>query len=91
MSVKEPWDNNWKTNCRTKIKGCDGVVAMISKNTAKAQGQLWEIKCAKEEGVPVRGVYATTSDRPSSLPYELSGVRVVDWSWDNVKNFINLL
>lgn len=25
MSVKEPWDSAWKTNCRTKIKGCDGV------------------------------------------------------------------
>lgn len=22
MSVKEPWDNKWKTNCRTRIKGC---------------------------------------------------------------------
>ena len=25
MSVKQPWDSAWKTNCRTKIKGCDGV------------------------------------------------------------------
>ena len=23
MSVKQPWDSHWKTNCRTKIKGCD--------------------------------------------------------------------
>lgn len=21
MSVKEPWDDSWKTRCRTKIKG----------------------------------------------------------------------
>ncbi len=24
MSVKEPWSSSWKTNCRTRIKGCDG-------------------------------------------------------------------
>ena len=33
MSVKQPWDNAWKTNCRTKIKGCDGIIALVSKNT----------------------------------------------------------
>ena len=34
MSVKDPWDSQWKTNCRTKIKGCDGMIALVSKNTA---------------------------------------------------------
>ena len=34
MSVKEPWDSMWKTNCRAKIKGCDGVIAFISRNTS---------------------------------------------------------
>ena len=91
MSVKEPWDEKWKTNCRTRIKGCDGVIAMVSKNTKNAEGALWEVKCAKEEGVPVRGFYCTQDDRPSSLPAEFSGVRVVDWTWDDVSAFINSL
>lgn len=26
MSVKQPWDSQWKTNCRSRIKGCDGVI-----------------------------------------------------------------
>ena len=30
-----------------------GVIAIITKNTKKASGQLWEIKCAKEEKIPV--------------------------------------
>ena len=30
MSAKEPWDEKWKTNCRTRIRGCDGLVALIS-------------------------------------------------------------
>lgn len=91
MSVKEPWDDSWKTRCRTRIKGCDGVIALVSKNTAKATGQLWEIKCAKEEKIPILGIYTTTTNRPSTLPAELSGVKVVDWTWDNIKKFINSL
>jgi hypothetical protein len=91
MSVKEPWDNNWKTRCRTRVKGCHGMIAVVSKNTASAQGQLWEIKCAKEENIPIRGVYGSQDNRPVSLPMELDGVRVVNWTWDNIKNFISSL
>ena len=38
MSVKQAWDSAWKTNCRRKIKGCDGVIALITKNTKNADG-----------------------------------------------------
>lgn len=89
MSVKEPWDDNWKTRCRARIKGCDGAIAMVSNNTAGASGQLWELKCAKEEGVRTRGIYTTTDNRPARLPEELNGVRVVDWTWDNIKSFLD--
>ena len=91
MSVKEPWSDSWKTRCRTKIKGCNGTIALVSKNTHKADGQLWEVNCSKEEGVPVRGVYISTDNRPTWLPKEFNGVRVVAWTWDNIKNFINSL
>ena len=57
MSVKQAWDSAWKTNCRRKIKGCDGVIALITKNTKNADGELWEIKCAKEEGIPCLGIW----------------------------------
>jgi len=62
MSVKDPWDFSWKTNCRTKIKGCDGVIAFISRNTPKAEGACWEIKCAREEGIPIIGVWVHKDD-----------------------------
>ncbi len=91
MSVLEPWDEQWKTNCRTRIKGCDGVIALITKNTAKASGALWEVKCAKDEKIPILGVYCTTDDRPSTLPTEFSGVKVVSWTWANISAFINSL
>lgn len=91
MSVKEPWDAQWKTNCRSKIKGCDGMIALVSKNTAKATGALWEVACAKEEKVPVRGVYVQADNKPATLPSEFSGVKVVEWTWENIKNFLDSL
>ncbi|WP_417507721.1 TIR domain-containing protein [Marinomonas gallaica] len=91
MSVKKPWESAWKTNCRTKIKGCHGVIVIVTKNTKNADGQLWEVKCAGEEGIPRRGVHGSTTNRPTSLPSELEGTRVVNWTWDNLKNWIETL
>ena len=79
MSVKEPWDNAWKTNCRTKIKGCDGVIGLVTNNSPKAEGHLWELKCAYEEQVPVFLMYGN-DDRPT-LPVPMAGRRVAIWSW----------
>jgi hypothetical protein len=91
FSVKEPWDNNWKTNCRSRIRGCDGVVALISRSTAKADGALWEIKCAQEENIPLIGVYCYSDNRPSVLPGILANTKVIDWSWNGIAKFIGSL
>jgi hypothetical protein len=91
MSVKQPWDTQWKMNCRTKIRGCDGMIALVSKNSETASGQLWEVECAKEEGVRVRGVYTQANDKPTWLPSEFDGVRIVYWTWDNIANFLDSL
>jgi len=91
MSVKQAWDSAWKTNCRTKIKGCNGMIIIVTKNTKYADGQLWEIKCAKEENVPRRGIWGHSDDKPATLPAELDGVQIVYWTWDNIKSFIDYL
>ena len=43
MSVKEPWDDAWKTRVRSRIKGVDGVIALLSKNVLNASGAKYEI------------------------------------------------
>lgn len=90
MSVKEPWSTDWKSKCRTKIKGCDGAFVLVSKNLKNASGALWEIDCIKEEGIPLRGIYikeATYLDKPDNL----YGIVCKDWTWANVKEFIDSL
>lgn len=90
MSVKEPWDEKWKTQCRTKIKGCDGVIALLSKKTYNADGARWEMKCANEEDKPILGVHIKKDDK-GAIPPELAGKKVIEWTWDGIAAFINSL
>lgn len=91
MSVKTEWEQDeWKKRCRTKIKRCDGVIALLSKNTHKASGARWEMKCAKEEKVKIIGMHIKKNDK-GAIPTELKGKKVILWSWNNLEQFINQL
>lgn len=86
MSVKEPYDSEWKARVRTRIKRSDGVIALVSKNSLKSSGEKWEIQCAKEEGKKIRGIWAYTDDRTN-----LEGVNTKVWTWNNITDFIDSL
>ncbi|MBV2196692.1 MAG: TIR domain-containing protein [Flavobacterium sp.] len=88
MSVKQPWDEKtWKQKCRAKIKSCNGMIVLLSKNTWHSGGARWEIKCAKEEGIPVIGMHIKKNDQ-GAIPPELKGKKIITWSWDNLANVI---
>lgn len=86
MSVKEAYDTEWKKKVRTRIKRSDGVIALISENSLTSSGQKWEIQCAKEEKVPLRGIWAYKDDRTN-----VEGVNTKVWTWDNITAFIDSL
>jgi hypothetical protein len=86
MSVKEPYDSNWKDRVKTRIRRSDGVIALISSDSLTSSGQKWEISCAKEEGKKVLGIWAYTDDR-TNIP----GVRTVVWTWKAIEDFIDNL
>lgn len=90
MSVKKPWDYAWKTQCRTRIKSCSGVIVLVTKNLKNADGAIWEIKCAKEEGIPILGVYMNGMSLMNT-PDELNGIKKVTWTWANISDFVNNL
>ena len=75
MSVKNPWDNSWKTRCRERIRQCDGVVALLSKRTRAADGAKWEMQCAVDEGIPTIGVHIHKEDK-GQIPSELEGKKL---------------
>ena len=53
MSVKEPYDKDWKDRVRTRIRRSHGVIVLVSKNSLNSSCQKWEIQCAKEENKPI--------------------------------------
>lgn len=59
MSVTEPYDEKWKTNCRARIRNCSGAIAVVSKKTKNASCEIWEIDCVKDEKIPLLGIYIT--------------------------------
>lgn len=86
MSVKEPYDSAWKTQTRTRIKRSDGVIALVSKSTPKADGELWEINCAREEAKALLGIWIGDY---RTKPTEMGSAPCKVWTWDNIADFIN--
>jgi hypothetical protein len=86
MSVKEPYNKEWKDRVRTRIRRSDGVIALVSKSSLNSSGQSWEIACAKEERKPLRGIWAYGNDRTNVV-----GVNTMAWTWENIKDWIDSL
>lgn len=86
MSVKEAYETGWRDKVRTRIKRSHGVIVLVSKNSLTSTGQKWEIECARDEGKPLRGIWAYSDDRNL-----IAGVSTVTWSDKNISDFIDSL
>jgi hypothetical protein len=86
LSVKEAYASDWKSKVQSRIRRCDGVIALVSRNSPASTGQKWELECARNEGKRILGIWAYTDDRTY-----LSGVGTYPWTWDGIAQFINSL
>lgn len=86
MSVKEPYDSNWKERVLTRIRRSDGVIVLVSKNSLTSSGQKWEISCVREEKKKILGIWAYKDDRTNLL-----GVNTEVWTWATIEKFIDSL
>jgi hypothetical protein len=89
MSVKSPYDTEWKQRVRSRIRGCDGVIALLSRNSLSADGEKWEIRCAVDEMKPLLGLWIYKDDQ--SKPAEMGSAKCITWTWDGIATFINSL
>jgi len=88
MSVKQPYETEWRERVRARIRRSDGVIALISSSTPRATGQLWEIQCAVEEKKPLLGIWlGDYRIKPSAM----NGAPCREWTWENVSSFIDSL
>lgn len=79
----------WRNDVRTRIRGCDGVIALIGGYTPVSAGQLWQIQCAVAESKPLLGLWVESDRRVK--PVEMGSARCESWSWENIGDFLDRL
>lgn len=86
-SVKEPFDEKWKTQCTERIRQSTIVVVAIGENTHKREAVDWEIRKAHELGKPVIGM-RIYSDKKHAVPKAMveHTDRVVPWNLETIQS-----
>lgn len=84
-SVKEPFDNKWKTRCTERIKRSSVFICMIGPDTYKREAVLWEINKAYELGKRVIGV-RIYRDRNHRVPKPLleNNAKITYWNLEDI-------
>ena len=93
MPEKRSWESAWKEECKEKVRGCDGVIGIISTNTMRADGQLWELRCAFEAKLKIMLIGDDEiCDMPAKkFPDLLRDEDILPWNSSNVSLFVGKL
>ena len=73
------------------MTGCDGVIALVTKNILRADGQLWELRCAYDARMPVLLIHGDDDKLPSKLPDPVAQRDIDAWTWPTISAFLNRL
>lgn len=83
-SVKEPFEEKWKTQCREKIAQTSATIVMIGPGTASRDAVNWEIEESYRQGKKVIGV-RISKDRNDPLPEPLREHKAPILEWNLAK------
>lgn len=88
MSVKEPYPQaEWKERVLARIRGCAGVIVLLTKNTKNADGLHYEVETAIAERKPIRGIHVYKND--SFVPDCMVGQKTIGWNWEDITAFVD--
>ena len=76
--------SQWEAIVKDKINKSNMLIVLVGKTMASATGVAGEIKMAKDQNVPVFGVYVDGADTSSNLPEGLARNRTIKWNWDDI-------
>ena len=79
----------WEAIVKDKINKSNMLIVLVGKTMASATGVAKEIKMAKDQNVPVFGVYVGGADSSSNLPDGLARNRTIKWNWDDIAAAVN--
>jgi CTP synthase (UTP-ammonia lyase) len=72
-----------------KINKCNMLIVLSGKTMASATGVSKEISMAKEQNVPVFGIYVGGANESNNLPNGLQRNRTISWNWESIAQAIN--
>ncbi len=81
--------SQWEAIIKEKINKCNMLIVLVGKTMASASGVAKEIKMAKDQNVPLFGVYVGGADANSVLPEGLQRNRTIKWDWNDIAAAIN--
>jgi hypothetical protein len=81
--------SQWEAIVKEKINKSNFLIVLVGKKMSSAIGVAKEIKMAKDQNVPVFGVYVDGADGFSNLPDGLQRNRTISWDWDKIANAID--
>ena len=93
MPEKRSWESAWKEECREKVSECDGAIGLITANTIRADGQLWELRCAFEAKMKVMLIGDDEACEMSAkkFPDLLRDEDILPWNSSNIAMFLGKL
>jgi hypothetical protein len=88
-SVKEPFDEAWKRQCRDKMFLTSATICMIGPDTASRPAVTWELEESYRQGKKVAGVRIyKDSDDPIPKPLLEHGAPILLWKRDLIRKFL---
>ena len=81
--------NQWEALIKDKINKCNMLIVLSGQTMASASGVAKEIKMAREQDVPVFGIYVDGANSNSNLPTGLQRNRTISWNWESIANAIS--
>ncbi len=89
-SIKEPFDEAWKSQCRDRIFQTSATIVMIGPDTASRSAVDWEIEESYRQGKKVIGV-RIYRDENHPIPRVLRehSAKVINWDIAEIRKFLD--
>ena len=81
--------SQWEAIVKDKINKCNMLIVLVGKTMASATGVSKEIVMAKDQNVPIFGVYVDGANSSNNLPDGLQRNRTISWNWDGIANAVS--
>jgi hypothetical protein len=89
-SAKSPMPQaQWEALVKAKVNKTHFMIVLVGRHMATATGVVKEIQMAKDQNVPVFGVYIDSANTTSTLPTGLARNRVISWTWDGIASAVD--